>query len=172
MTEERLLTKEERATAYIIAMERWEIDDKRECLQFPTIWGYVVYYTALAQRDKMLKLGYRKISPADIEPIANLFMVNCKNCLHGEYLDNDCPHNDEDICMWQIELAQEVLNRLNINPISPDKLTRIPDEELHTVTCINCTRLDVWTEEDCKYCQMNMRVASQAQLEKDRKVLE
>ena len=44
-----------------------------------------------------------------IEGLAPLFIVNCEDCLHGEHLANDCPHLDEDICMWQREFATQAL---------------------------------------------------------------
>jgi len=43
------------------------------------------------------------------EKIARKFIVNCADCLHGQYLKDDCPHEDEDVCMWQRELADEIL---------------------------------------------------------------
>jgi len=43
------------------------------------------------------------------EKIARKFIVNCADCLHGQYLKDDCPHEDEDVCMWQRELAGEIL---------------------------------------------------------------
>lgn len=43
------------------------------------------------------------------EKVAGYFMVQCEDCLHGEHLDNDCPHLDEDVCLWQRELADQII---------------------------------------------------------------
>ncbi|MDD5591572.1 MAG: hypothetical protein PHY18_06605 [Dehalococcoidales bacterium] len=42
-------------------------------------------------------------------------------------------------------------------------LTVISDEDILVNACANCTREGVWSDEDCKYCQMNMRVSARAQ---------
>ena len=44
-----------------------------------------------------------------------------------------------------------------------DKEGLLTDEEILIEVCANCTRENVWSDEDCKYCQMNMRVAKKAQ---------
>ena len=44
------------------------------------------------------------------EEIASRFIVLCEDCLHGKNFKDDCPHLDEDICMWQRELADEITN--------------------------------------------------------------
>ena len=43
------------------------------------------------------------------EKIASKFMVLCEDCGHGKNLKDDCPHLDEDVCMWQRELANDTL---------------------------------------------------------------
>ena len=57
-----------------------------------------------------------------LEKVAGKFIVLCQDCLHGHFLNNDCPHFDEDICMWQRELAEEV-----IPPIQKAERERITD---------------------------------------------
>lgn len=51
-------------------------------------------------------------------------MVECKDCYHGHNLKNDCPHEDKDICWWQLELADEVIK------VIKEELTVISDEEI------------------------------------------
>ena len=78
-------------------------------------WKRLNPSTRISWRDYWLggqiakALKHRLDRPELREKIAGRFIVLCEDCLHGANLDNDCPHLDEDICMWQRELADEVL---------------------------------------------------------------
>lgn len=43
------------------------------------------------------------------ESVASYLIVLCEDCLHGEHLKNDCPHLDEDVCLWQREIAAQII---------------------------------------------------------------
>jgi len=45
----------------------------------------------------------------------------------------------------------------------PPEMPLLTDKEILIGCCANCTREGVWSDEDCKYCQMNMRVAKRLQ---------
>jgi len=68
------------------------------------------------------------------EQVAGLFMVECKDCLHGQNLKDDCPHYDEDICMWQRELANRAINLFKAEGyLSPEEAKKLSDERVRSV---------------------------------------
>ena len=65
----------------------------------------------------------------DIDKLAGLFMVQCEDCKHEEGLVGDCPNFDEDICMWQRELADEAVAIFDVEAITaPAKLKEIASQ--------------------------------------------
>ena len=83
----------------------------------------------------------------DRERIAKYFMVECKDCYHGENLANDCPHLDEDICEWQREMADRVLvdiKELGYHRIDLGKLRGLAPEEIG-----DCLDLEIEAKYPC-----------------------
>jgi hypothetical protein len=52
----------------------------------------------------------RKIHDKARDKLASKFLVQCGNCMHGIWYNNDCPHRNEALCTWQRELADDSLS--------------------------------------------------------------